>query len=69
MTRSEGIEFAKEHGCLFVETSAKTDVAVGQAFEELAQKIMETPSLLEEGQAGIKLGQANTTSQSSGLCC
>lgn len=40
VSRQEGQEFAREHGCLFVETSAKEDIAVGQAFEELVQQIM-----------------------------
>ena len=39
MSRAEGQAFAKRHGCLFVETSAKANVAVGQAFEELVMKV------------------------------
>lgn len=39
MSTQEGHDFAKRHGCLFVETSAKTNVAVGQAFEELLLKV------------------------------
>lgn len=31
----EGADFAQRHGCLFVETSAKQNIAVGVAFEEL----------------------------------
>ena len=30
VSTGEGHEFAKRHGCLFVETSAKTNVAVAQ---------------------------------------
>ena len=67
--RQEGINFAKENGCLFVETSAKVDVAVSQAFEELACKIMDTPSLVSEGQSSIKLGLPNAKTESSSLCC
>lgn len=36
---SEGHELAQRHGCLFAETSAKTDLAVAQAFEELLLKV------------------------------
>jgi hypothetical protein len=36
-------------GTLFVETSAKVNVAVSQAFEELVAKILDTPSLLQVG--------------------
>ena len=39
VTTEEGQNFAKMHGCLFVETSAKADVAVTQAFEELVLKV------------------------------
>ena len=45
VTREEGQQFAQQHGCLFVETSAKTGTAVAQAFEELVLKVLETPSL------------------------
>ena len=46
MSVEEGQAFARKHGCLFVETSAKANTAVGQAFEELVLKVLETPSLL-----------------------
>ncbi|GKV40880.1 hypothetical protein SLE2022_078070 [Rubroshorea leprosula] len=49
VSREEGMALAKELGCLFVECSAKTRENVEQCFEELALKIMEVPSLLEEG--------------------
>ena len=39
MATQEGHDFARRHGCLFVETSAKGNVAVGQAFEELLAKV------------------------------
>ncbi|XP_057981998.1 ras-related protein RABC2a [Malania oleifera] len=54
VSREEGIALAKELGCLFLECSAKTRENVEQCFEELALKIMEVPSLLEEGSAAVK---------------
>lgn len=69
VSREEGADFARKQGCLFVETSAKTNVAVAQAFEELVLKIMETPHLLEEGQKGVKLGNSSPERQNSGYCC
>ncbi|KAL6987321.1 Ras-related protein RABC2a [Sarracenia purpurea var. burkii] len=73
VSREEGTELAQEHGCLFLECSAKTRGNVGQCFEELALKIMEVPSLLEEGSTAVKRNilkqrqeyQAQTTSG----CC
>ncbi|KHG20003.1 Ras-related RABC2a -like protein [Gossypium arboreum] len=49
VSKEEGIELAKELGCTFIECSAKTGQNVQQCFEDLALKIMEVPSLLEEG--------------------
>jgi small GTP-binding protein len=54
VSKEEGIEFARQHGCLFHECSAKTRVNVEQCFEELVLKILETPSLLEESSIGEK---------------
>ncbi|WMV26600.1 hypothetical protein MTR67_019985 [Solanum verrucosum] len=54
VSKKEGIEFAREYGCLFIECSAKTRVNVEQCFEELVLKILDTPSLLAEGSAGVR---------------
>jgi Ras-related protein Rab-18 len=39
VTKKEGIEFAREYGCLFLECSAKTKVNVEQCFDELVLKV------------------------------
>lgn len=39
MSTDVGVAFARAHGCLFVETSAKGNVAVDQAFEELVHRV------------------------------
>ncbi|XP_059629572.1 uncharacterized protein LOC132272437 [Cornus florida] len=54
VTKREGVDFARECGCLFIECSAKTRANVEQCFEELVLKILETPSLLAEGSTGVK---------------
>ncbi|KAG2328689.1 hypothetical protein Bca52824_011417 [Brassica carinata] len=54
VSKKEGIDFARENGCLFMECSAKTRVNVEQCFEELVLKILETPSLTAEGSSGGK---------------
>jgi len=45
VTKKEGIAFARQHGCLFLEASAKTSINVQRCFEELVHKIIDTPSL------------------------
>ncbi|XP_028793342.1 ras-related protein RABC1-like [Neltuma alba] len=54
VSKEEGIDFAREYGCLFIECSAKTRINVQQCFEELVLKILDTPSLLAEGSKGLK---------------
>ncbi|KAL4325917.1 hypothetical protein GQ457_11G007930 [Hibiscus cannabinus] len=49
VSREEGTALAKGLGCMFLECSAKTRENVEQCFQELALKIMEVPSFLEEG--------------------
>lgn len=53
VTREEGLAFAQESGCLFLESSAKTRENVENCFEELVLKILEVPSLLEEGSSSV----------------
>lgn len=61
VTKKEGIAFARQHGCLFLEASAKTSINVQRCFDELLHKIMDTgpraepsrtTSLLRPNQAG-----------------
>lgn len=42
------VALARSHGCLFLECSAKNRSGVAQAFQELVQRILDTPSLLAE---------------------
>ncbi|KAJ7563632.1 hypothetical protein O6H91_03G117900 [Diphasiastrum complanatum] len=69
----EGIAFARRYGCLFLESSAKTRVNVQQCFEELVQKILDTPSLLANTSSAkkniLRPGQpGNDEAQPSGVC-
>ncbi|KAG2389938.1 hypothetical protein LR48_Vigan07g227700 [Vigna angularis] len=73
VSKTEGINFAREYGCLFTECSAKTRVNVAQCFDELVMKILETPSLLAEGSSGGKKNifkqKAQNSDATSGGCC
>jgi len=45
ISREEGLHFARRHKVLFIEASAKTREGVQYAFEELVEKILQTPGL------------------------
>ena len=47
VTREQGVEYAKTIGALFIESSAKANVHIQDAFDELVLKILEHPTLLE----------------------
>ncbi|XP_011657439.1 ras-related protein RABC1 isoform X2 [Cucumis sativus] len=73
VSKKEGIDFAREYGCLFLECSAKTRVNVEQCFDELVLKILDTPSLLADGSTGLKKNifkeKPPETTTSAGGCC
>ncbi|CAF0807976.1 unnamed protein product [Adineta steineri] len=50
VTRDEGARFARKHSMLFIEASARTREGVQIAFEELVEKIIQTPLLWENEQ-------------------
>jgi Ras-related protein Rab-18 len=57
VTKKEGIEFAREYGCLFLECSAKAKVNVEQCFEELVLKVCSDFQLLVRSVSGIICSQ------------
>eukprot|EP00095_Tigriopus_kingsejongensis_P001993 maker-scaffold1340_size46339-snap-gene-0.11 protein:Tk01993 transcript:maker-scaffold1340_size46339-snap-gene-0.11-mRNA-1 annotation:"ras-related protein rab-18" len=47
VSKDEGIKLARKHQMMFIEASAKTREGVQCAFEELVEKIIQTPGLWE----------------------
>ncbi|KAG0266309.1 hypothetical protein BG011_002717 [Mortierella polycephala] len=71
VSKQEGQDLARKLQTLFVECSAKTKLGVQQAFDELVQQIIDTPSLWQkQAPANVKL-QANTdnSQEYSGCSC
>uniref|UniRef100_A0A1I8FUI2 small monomeric GTPase n=1 Tax=Macrostomum lignano TaxID=282301 RepID=A0A1I8FUI2_9PLAT len=75
VSRDEGLKFARKHHMLFIEASAKTNEGVKTAFEELVEKILQTPGLWEAaGNSGVALndtrsGGSDASGGSSGCSC
>ncbi|NXL82703.1 RB18B protein, partial [Leptocoma aspasia] len=67
--RKEGLQLARKHSLLFIETSAKTEDGVQYAFEELVLKILQTPDLWDKSTAkeGVQLMESSAQ-QHKGSC-
>eukprot|EP00322_Chrysochromulina_rotalis_P006307 CAMPEP_0115863246 /NCGR_PEP_ID=MMETSP0287-20121206/18593_1 /TAXON_ID=412157 /ORGANISM="Chrysochromulina rotalis, Strain UIO044" /LENGTH=265 /DNA_ID=CAMNT_0003317693 /DNA_START=97 /DNA_END=892 /DNA_ORIENTATION=- len=56
VTVEEAEAFARRQAMMYIETSAKTREGIRQAFEEVVQKILDSPALLQEASGGSNLG-------------
>ena len=61
--RAEAEKFAARMNSLFIETSAKTAVGVKETFQEVVEKILDTPELWDSGSSG---GKGQSTSHGGG---
>lgn len=55
VSREEGAKFARRFSMLFIEASAKTRDGVQLAFEELVEKVIQTPGLWEAHPLGLRV--------------
>ena len=70
VSKDEGLRTARKHQMMFIEASAKTREGVACAFEELVEKIIQTPQLWETAATRkntTKLGD-DTNHQNSSSC-
>ncbi|KAG1937866.1 ras-related protein Rab-18-B [Pimephales promelas] len=66
--RNEGLKFARKHSMLFIEASAKTRDGVQCAFEELVEKILQTPGLWESSLQNHGVVLSDHEQQRQGAC-
>ncbi|XP_066301635.1 ras-related protein Rab-18-B-like [Branchiostoma lanceolatum] len=66
--RNEGLKFARKHQMLFIEASAKTREGVQCAFEELVEKIIQTPGLWESDSQPKGVSLTDTGSAAVNSC-
>ncbi|KAI8876793.1 hypothetical protein K501DRAFT_231384 [Backusella circina FSU 941] len=70
VTYEEGETLAKKLSTLFIECSAKTKSGVKEAFEELVEKIIETPSLWQKDAApALKVTEEDHQQNEGGCVC
>merc|ERR1719342_1524940 len=68
VSREEGQKCARKYQMMFIEASAKTKEGVHVAFEELVEKIIQTPGLWEaQDRRGIKVAGGDQE-ESQGAC-
>ncbi|GCC28476.1 ras-related protein Rab-18-like [Chiloscyllium punctatum] len=66
--RNEGLRFARKHSMLFIEASAKTCDGVNCAFEEVVEKILQTPGLWQAEGHNKNVKLSESTSSQDGAC-
>uniref|UniRef100_A0A6B2LIK8 Ras-related protein Rab-18 n=1 Tax=Arcella intermedia TaxID=1963864 RepID=A0A6B2LIK8_9EUKA len=75
VTRAQGMEFANAHNLMFAELSAKDDIGVDLAFEQMINAVLDNPNLLKatstkkpKENITVNQSQSDPQNQNSQLC-
>ena len=69
VSKDRGLALAQQHGMMFMECSAKSNVGIQRAFEELSEKIIERQPSSWSSSAGLNLGSNNDSESYLGCGC
>ena len=69
VSKERGLSLAQQHGMMFMECSAKSNVGIHRAFEELAEKISERQPTTGTSNTGLNVGAAHDSASSVGCYC
>ena len=71
VSQEEAREFARKQGMMYIEASAKTRQGIRQSFEEVVQKILDTPQMLDMAGGSGSFGglQPQILDDKSGSTC
>ena len=69
VSKDRGLSLAQQHGMMFMECSAKSNVGIQRAFEELAEKILERQPTPGASNTGLNVGSAHDSASYSGCGC
>jgi len=69
VTNKEGMSYARDNQMLFIEASAKDKQGVKQAFDEVTEKILDTPDLWgQKKDAGVRINPASADEEPACAC-
>ncbi|KAK6634133.1 Ras- protein Rab-10 [Polyplax serrata] len=69
VSKEKGEEISREHGIKFMETSAKANINIEQAFEQLAEAILDKMVGKEQGEATDRIPLSQRPDRVTNRCC
>jgi hypothetical protein len=69
VSKDRGLSLAQQHGMMFMECSAKSNVGIQRAFEELAEKILERQPTSGPTNNSLNVGASSESASYFGCGC